>query len=129
MAMARKIRPLWGALPNNPQRPLASQSTDPATESDTLTLLQQIEQTEEEPPYRVLIHNDDVTPMEFVVMILQRIFELLPLQAEHVMIVAHYTGIAYVCTLPMREAQTRVGKAHFAASLEGYPLLFTIEPE
>jgi ATP-dependent Clp protease adaptor protein ClpS len=82
-----------------------------------------------EPMYRVLIHNDEVTPMEFVVMILQRIFELLPLQAEHVMFVAHYTGMAYVCTLPFSEAQKRVGKAHFAAQLEGYPLLFTIEPE
>jgi ATP-dependent Clp protease adaptor protein ClpS len=82
-----------------------------------------------EPMYRVLIHNDEVTPMDFVVMILQRIFELLPLQAEHVMFVAHYTGMAYVCTLPLGEAQQRVGKAHFAAQLEGYPLLFTIEPE
>lgn len=110
-----------------PPRPWATQMPDPLIEGDTLLDLNA--QQEEEPPYRVLIHNDDVTPMEFVVMILQRIFDLLPLQAEHVMIVAHYTGTAYVCTLPLREAQTRVGKAHFAASLEGYPLLFTIEPE
>jgi ATP-dependent Clp protease adapter protein ClpS len=43
--------------------------------------------------------------------------------------VAHTSGIAYVATLPLKEAQKRVGKAHFAASLEGYPLMFTIEPE
>lgn len=93
------------------------------------THLDQVEETEEESLWRVIIHNDDVTPMEFVVMILQRIFELLPLQAEHVMIMAHYTGMAYVCTLPLSEAKSRVGKAHFAAQLEGYPLRFTIEPE
>ena len=82
-----------------------------------------------EPPFRVLIHNDDVTPYDFVVIILQRVFQLTAMEAEHVTYVAHNRGIAYVVTLPLKEAQRRVGKAHFAASLEGYPLMFTIEPE
>jgi ATP-dependent Clp protease adaptor protein ClpS len=82
-----------------------------------------------EPPWRVFVHNDDVTPYDFVLTILQRIFELNPLEAEHVTYVAHTSGIAYVATLPKTEAEKRVGKAHFAASLEGYPLTFTIEPE
>jgi ATP-dependent Clp protease adaptor protein ClpS len=104
-------------------------TAQPDVEWELDTHLDQAEETEEESMWRVIIHNDDVTPMEFVVMILQRIFELLPLQAEHVMFVAHYTGMAYVCTLPLSEAKSRVGKAHFAAQLEGYPLRFTIEPE
>ncbi|MCA9923649.1 MAG: ATP-dependent Clp protease adaptor ClpS [Anaerolineales bacterium] len=83
----------------------------------------------EEPNGRVLIHNDDVTPMDFVVMVLTRIFELTGVDAEVVMLTAHIKGIAYVVTLPMPEAKKRVGKAHFAAGLEGYPLHFTIEPE
>jgi ATP-dependent Clp protease adaptor protein ClpS len=82
-----------------------------------------------EPPYRVLIHNDDVTPMEFVVAVLTRIFELTLPESERIMLTAHITGLAHVATLPLSDAQKRVGKAHFAASLEGYPLLFTIEPE
>lgn len=82
-----------------------------------------------EPPYRVLIHNDDVTPYDFVIAILQRIFELDPFRAEVVTYTAHTQGVAYVTTLPKTEAQRRVGKAQFAASLEGYPLAFTIEPE
>lgn len=82
-----------------------------------------------EPPCKVLIHNDEVTPYDFVILILQKIFRLNPLEAEHVTFVAHTQGIAYVQTLPCQEAQKRVGKAHFAASLEGYPLTFTIEPE
>lgn len=98
-------------------------------ERDVETDLDKSTDEAEEPRAKVLIHNDDVTPMEFVVIILQRIFELTSFQAEHVMFVAHYTGMAYVCTLPLSEAQKRVGKAHFAAQLEGYPLLFTIEPE
>ena len=83
----------------------------------------------EEPNGRVIIHNDDVTPMDFVVMVLTRIFELKSTEAEVVMLTAHFKGVAHVITLPMPEAKRRVGKAHFAASLEGYPLHFTIEPE
>lgn len=96
-------------------------------ERDVETNLERLE--EEEPRYRIIIHNDDVTPFDFVIVILQRIFQLLPLAAEHVTFMAHYTGQAYVCTLPLNEAKKRVGKAHFAAQLEGYPLKFTIEPE
>jgi ATP-dependent Clp protease adaptor protein ClpS len=93
-------------------------------------LSEEVEQEEAfEPPYRVLIHNDDVTPFDFVILILQRIFQLASDEAEHVTFVAHTRGVAYVATLPLRMAQERVGKAHFAATLEGYPLTFSIEPE
>ena len=85
--------------------------------------------TELEPLYRVIIHNDDVTPMDFVVNILQRIFMLGMDRALNIMYIAHFTGIAYVQTLPKSEAEKRIDKAHFAAGLEGYPLHFSIEPE
>jgi len=87
------------------------------------------EETELEPLYRVLIHNDNVTPMDFVVNILQRIFMLGADRATDIMFTAHITGIAYVQTLPKTKAQTRIGKAHFAAGLEGHPLHFSMEPE
>ena len=86
-------------------------------------------QTALEPLYRIIIHNDDVTPMDFVVSVLERIFFLASTDAAHVMYTAHFTGAAYVQTLPKSEAQNRVGKAHFAAGLEGYPLHFSMEPE
>lgn len=82
-----------------------------------------------EPPVRIFIHNDEVTPYDFVVTVLQRFFDLNLLQAEHVTYLAHVSGVAYVTTLPKSEAEKRVGQAHFAAGLEGYPLTFTIEPE
>lgn len=83
----------------------------------------------EEPPYRVLVHNDDVTPFDFVIVILMRIFELTPVIAEHVTYLAHTNGLALVTVLPKPEAERRVGKAHFAARIEGFPLAFSIEPE
>ena len=82
-----------------------------------------------EPPYRVLIHNDDVTTMEFVVQVLTEIFELSYETAEQVMLTAHYTGIAVVGTYPRSDAERRIEKAHLNAQLAGFPLKFTMEPE
>jgi ATP-dependent Clp protease adaptor protein ClpS len=87
------------------------------------------QESAEEPFYRVIIHNDDVTPMDFVVHILVQVFLLHPTDAARVMLTAHYQGAAYVQTLPRSEAQRRIGKAHFAARLESYPLHFSMEPE
>ena len=90
---------------------------------------EQQEETELEPLYRVIIHNDDVTPMDFVVQILKMIFYLSNSKAAEIMLTAHYYGTAYVQTLPKSEAERRINKAHFAAGLEGYPLHFSLEPE
>ena len=85
-------------------------------------------ETAEEPLYRVLIHNDDVTPMDFVVTVLMRIFELSAPDAVEVMYIAHTSGLALVQILPKAEAESRIAKAQFAAGMEGYPLKFSMEP-
>ncbi len=82
-----------------------------------------------EPLYRVIIHNDDVTPMDFVVNVLTNIFFVPESDAVIIMLNAHYSGMAYVQTLPQTEAEKRINKAHFAAGLESYPLHFSMEPE
>ncbi len=91
--------------------------------------ISQEEQTDQGPLYRVIIHNDDVTPMDFVIQTLTGIFLLDALHALQVMYTAHYQGRAYVQTLPKPEAEKRVGLAHVSARLNGYPLQFTIERE
>ena len=90
---------------------------------------EQEEETELEPLFRVIIHNDDVTPMDFVFHILKTIFYLSNPKAAEIMMTAHVYGTAYVQTLPKTEAEKRISKAHFAAGLEGYPLHFSLEPE
>jgi ATP-dependent Clp protease adaptor protein ClpS len=87
------------------------------------------EQTALDPPYRVIIYNDDVTPMDFVIRVLRTIFKLPGPDAEAVMWEAHTRGRAVVMVLPLEEAKHRVGRAHAVARLAGYPLAFTIEPE
>jgi ATP-dependent Clp protease adaptor protein ClpS len=99
------------------------------TVPDVQTGEDQEQETAYEPMYRVIIHNDDVTPMDFVVHALSTIFMLLPPDAVKVMYIAHYRGAAVVQILPQSEAEKRINKAHFAAGLEGYPLHFSMEAE
>ena len=87
------------------------------------------QQAELGPLYRVIIYNDDVTPMDFVIYVLRQIFLLAGIRAVQVMYTAHYHGEAYVQTLPKSEAQRRVHRALYAARLEGYPLEFSLERE
>ena len=90
---------------------------------------QPAEETLREPLYRVIIHNDDVTPMDFVTHILVAVF-FIPLEnALAIMYTAHLNGAAYVQTLPRLEAKKRINKALFAARLNRYPLEFSLEAE
>src|SRR5689334_12169987 len=60
------------------------------------------------PRYRVLIHNDDVTPMDFVVKVLQEVFHLGLFQSTRVMWEAHTKGVAHVVTEPLEQAEFHV---------------------
>ena len=86
-------------------------------------------ETELEPLYRVIIHNDHITPMDFVVQVLKTVFYLANDRAAEIMFTAHYYGTAYVQTLTKTEAEKRIQRAHFEANNAGYPLKFTMEPE
>jgi ATP-dependent Clp protease adaptor protein ClpS len=99
----------------------------PKTTTDVEFIVASDEELEK--PYRVIIENDDVTPMDFVVLVLLSIFELSFERAQDVMLTAHYEGRAYVVTLPFEEAQQRVYTAHSMAREVGYPLSFYLEPE
>ncbi len=105
----------------------------PVEEQDTRistgTTFKVIDQDELEKPYRVIIENDDVTPMDFVVIVLSVFFELNADHAVHVMLTAHHEGQALVTILPFEEAQQRVYAAHSAAREGGYPLTFHLEPD
>lgn len=103
----------------------ASPDIDRDTRLDELP----VSQTELEPPFRIFVHNDDITPFDFVIAVLRTVFELERGTALAVTTRAHYMGVAYVATLPHEEAKYRVGKAHSLARSAGYPLTFTIEPE
>ena len=82
-----------------------------------------------EPLCRVIIHNDDVTPMDYVVSILVEEFGRTRPDAEQIMREAHHSGAAHVMTCGREEAERRVGRARSRARAAGYPLTFSIESE
>ena len=100
-----------------------------ATAPDIEIIEVQEEETELEPLFRVIIHNDNVTPMDFVVHILKIYFYLSNPKAADIMLTAHVYGSAYVQTLAKSEAERRINKAHAEANHAGYPLQFSMEPE
>jgi ATP-dependent Clp protease adaptor protein ClpS len=102
---------------------LPQTTTIPTTEFVVVT------DEELERPYRVIIENDDVTPMDFVVLVLETIFELDFARAEQVMLEAHLNGRAHVVTLPFEDARQRVYVAQSLAREAGYPLSFYLEPD
>jgi ATP-dependent Clp protease adaptor protein ClpS len=81
------------------------------------------------PMYRVLIHNDDVTPMDFVVHILKSVFAKGTIDAVRVMWEAHTSGVALVEVAPLERAEFHVEQAHSLARAKPYPLTFSLEPE
>ncbi len=79
--------------------------------------------------YRVLLHNDDYTPMEFVVAVLQQIFRLGEVDATRVMLHVHNTGIGVAGVFTYEIAETRVEQVLGAAQRHEFPLQCSMEPE
>jgi len=82
---------------------------------------------EEPPMYRVVLHNDDYTTMEFVVHVLMHIFHKTENESERIMLEVHRKGRA-VCGIYTREiAQTKVEQVKTLAKQNQFPLLATYE--
>jgi len=79
------------------------------------------------PLYRVIMWNDNVTTMEFVVRVLVKLFEKDYQAAENLMYAIHTNGMADVATLPLETAEFKVEQVHSAASIEQFPFTCTIE--
>lgn len=84
-----------------------------------------------EPPklYKVLLHNDDYTPRNFVVMVLVQVFRMGEGEAEGVMWHAHQSGLAVVGLFSFEVAEAKVDTAMKLAAEMDFPMLMTLEPE
>ena len=84
----------------------------------------------ERPPlHKVILVNDDYTPREFVVMVLKAEFHVNEDQAQRVMITAHKRGVCVVAVYTKDVAEAKATNATDLGRSQGYPLLFTTEPE
>lgn len=81
------------------------------------------------PFYAVVLFNDDYTPMEFVIEILQLYFALDLDRATEVMLTVHYRGKGVAGSYPRDIAETKAQQVNNYARSQGHPLLCQIEPQ
>lgn len=79
--------------------------------------------------YKVLMLNDDYTPMEFVVYVLQRFFNMEHGRAFEIMLTVHNKGVAVVGVYPFEIAETKVTQVMDCARRNQHPLQCTMEKE
>lgn len=77
--------------------------------------------------FKVIMHNDDFTTMDFVVGILIDIFHKDEAEAQRLMLMVHKSGRAAVGTYPYDIAVTKVQSAMSRAKEEGFPFRMTVE--
>jgi ATP-dependent Clp protease adaptor protein ClpS len=91
-------------------------------------IVDQPEQEVRQPPlFRVVIHNDDYTSMEFVVSVLESIFMMHPAEAYRVMMQVHRDGRGPCGVYPYEIAETKVCLVHDLARDRGFPLRASTE--
>jgi ATP-dependent Clp protease adaptor protein ClpS len=90
--------------------------------------VQEKRKTKTPPLYRVLLHNDDYTTMEFVVMVLVEVFHRSESEAVDIMLHVHRKGVGVAGVYPKEIAESKVEKVTRMASEAQYPLLCTMEP-
>jgi ATP-dependent Clp protease adaptor protein ClpS len=83
--------------------------------------------TKKPTPYRVLMLNDDYTPMEFVVLVLQRHFKMTMEEATRVMLHVHQRGVGVCGVFPYEVAETKVSQVIDFAREHQHPLQCTLE--
>ena len=81
----------------------------------------------EPPMYKVLLHNDHYTTMEFVVEVLEKVFRKARAEATRIMLNVHNEGVGLCGIYTAEVAETKVEIVHTLAQKAGYPLKCTLE--
>lgn len=100
---------------------------DPQHEEDVLTERKQ--KLQKPPLYKVLLHNDDFTTMDFVVFVLVQVFHKAEEEAIQIMLAVHQQGVGVAGVFTYEVAETKINQVHNLAKAHEYPLLCTLEEE
>ena len=87
------------------------------------------EKVEKPPLYRVVLHNDDYTTMEFVVLVLQKFFYKNETEANHIMLNVHKKGRGIAGIFTFEVAETKLSQVHSFAKNQDHPLKCSLEPD
>lgn len=102
---------------------------DDKRDNDTTVITKTRTRTERPPLYKVMLLNDDFTPMEFVVHVLERFFNMTHAQAFDLMLTVHKKGLAVVGVFSFEVAETKVAQVMDFARRHQHPLQCTMEKE
>ncbi len=102
---------------------------DPVHREETELAVKTRPKTQRPPMYKVLLLNDDFTPMEFVVHVLERLFAMSHAQAMEIMLTVHRKGVAVVGVFSHEVAETKVAQVMELARRQQHPLQCTMEKE
>ena len=97
--------------------------------SDTGLLTKTVTKTKKPSMYKVILLNDDFTPMEFVIHILQRFFKMTAEEATEVMLHVHQKGVGICGIFTYEIAETKVNQVLSFAQQNEHPLQCTLEKE
>ncbi len=112
-----------------PQRPVCSQDEDgPDRDDGDLAVAPAKPKLKRPPLYRVILLNDDYTPMEFVVYVLEQFFSMGREKATQVMLAVHTQGKGVCGIYPQDIAETKASQVNQSARDSGHPLLCEVEP-
>lgn len=98
-------------------------------EHDEAVLTEERAKLDKPPRYRVVLHNDNFTTMEFVIHVLETIFNRPTAEAFRVMLEVHNAGRGVAGTYTREVAEMKVSKTMSLAEAHEYPLLCTAEEE
>jgi ATP-dependent Clp protease adaptor protein ClpS len=98
-------------------------------DNDTGLAVETRPKTKRPPLYKVMILNDDYTPMEFVVIVLERFFGMTHEQSFELMLTVHKKGLAVVGVFSYEIAETKVAQVMDFAQQHQHPLQCTMEKE
>lgn len=102
---------------------------DQSRDVGVVTKKQRAKQTERPKRYKVLLHNDDYTTMEFVVLVLKEIFLKTDMEAVRIMMAVHQQGIGVAGVYTFEIAEAKANKVIEQARANNFPLLCTVEEE
>lgn len=91
------------------------------------TITEKRQKLEKPPLYKVLLHNDDYTTMEFVVIILEKVFRKSTAEATRIMLNVHEQGVGMAGVYTREIAETKVETVHSLARKNQYPLRCSME--
>jgi ATP-dependent Clp protease adaptor protein ClpS len=124
-AVWKMAGPPGGAGDPPPSKP----PVDPAKERDSGVATKERSKSARPPRFKVILYNDNYTPMEFVVQVLETVFQKSPSAATQIMLQIHRGGMGVAGVFVLEVAETKSATVQRMAEERGYPLRTGVEKE